>query len=220
MKVRLLLGDCVVRMGQLPEGSIDIVCCDPPYGLEFMGQKWDRLEGTVTHDPASIGGYQDGSGGNAYSRSRIRYGTSPGEMGAWHLKWLEAAHRILRPGGVLKAFSSTRTYHRLAVAMEIAGFTDIRLEAWGYGSGFPKSLNVSKALDRLAGVERPVLGVNPNHRPESGVHYEGVYAGGNTGAAEVTGPASEEAKLWAGWGTALKPAWEPVLVGRKEVSTA
>lgn len=86
----------------------------------------------------------------------------------WHKDWLEQAYRVLQPGGVLKAFSGTRTFHRLAAAMADAGYEDIRLEAWLYGSGFPKSLNLGHDLEG-----------------------------------------------WKGWGTALKPAWEPVLVGRK-----
>ena len=87
----------------------------------------------------------------------------------WSLTWLNEAYRVLQGGGVIKAFSGTRTFHRLAAAMEQAGFVDIRLEAWCYGSGFPKSLNIGHALED-----------------------------------------------WKGWGTALKPAWEPVLVGRKK----
>ncbi len=82
-------------------------------------------------------------------------------------------------------------------------------------SGFPKSLDVSKALDKMAGAEREVVGENPNHRPVSGVGYEGVYAGGNTGAATITAPATEAAKQWDGWGTALKPALEPITLARK-----
>lgn len=101
-------------------------------------------------------------------------------METWHLQWLQEAHRVLEPGGVIKAFSGTRTFHRLAAAMEKVGFTDVHLEAWVYGSGFPKSLNIGKALDK-----------------------------------EATAPATEAARIWKGWGTALKPSWEPVLVGRK-----
>ena len=86
----------------------------------------------------------------------------------WHRDWLNEAHRVLQPNGIIKAFSGTRTFHRLAAAMADAGYEDIRLEAWLYGSGFPKSLNLGHDLED-----------------------------------------------WKGWGTALKPAWEPVLVGRK-----
>jgi DNA modification methylase len=82
-------------------------------------------------------------------------------------------------------------------------------------SGFPKSMDVSKAIDKAAGAEREVIGANPNHRPLSGAQYEGVYAGGNTGAAAITAPATDAARRWQGWGTALKPALEPITVARK-----
>lgn len=98
-----------------------------------------------------------------------------GESQAWHEAWLTEAHRILIPGGVIKSFSATRTFHRMAAAMRKVGFCDLRLEAWVYGSGFPKSLNVGKALEKTADL----------------------------------------AKEFDGYGTALKPAWEPFVVGRK-----
>lgn len=86
-----------------------------------------------------------------------------------------------------------------------------------FGQGFPKSLNIGKAIDKMAGAEREVTGVNPNHRAESGVNYKGVYAGGNTGAPLLTAPATPEAKTWDGWGTALKPAVEMWILARKPI---
>lgn len=94
----------------------------------------------------------------------------------WHREWLREAHRVLKPKGVLKAFSGTRTYHHLVETMEEAGFSDLCIEAWIYGSGFPKSHNVNKAL-----IKKNVAD-----------------------------------KQWEGWGTALKPAWEPVCIGVKK----
>lgn len=151
-----------------------------------------------------------------------------------HRIWLTEIYRTLRPGGVIKAFSGTRTFHRMGAAMAQAGFTGVHLEVWNYGSGFPKSHNISKGLDKMAGAEREVIGTkrgvggeNMNdivHGREVRTHEDeggkGVGAYG-TGAKQVgidvpiTAPASDEAKLWSGWGTALKPSWEPVLVGRK-----
>lgn len=80
--------------------------------------------------------------------------SSSEQMQMWHTEWLRRVHRVLKPGGVIKAFSASRTFHRLAAAMEDAGFNDIQLEAWAYGQGFPKSLNVSKALDKMHGAKR------------------------------------------------------------------
>lgn len=126
-----------------------------------------------------------------------------------------AVHDVLKPGAFLVAFGGTRTFHRMAVAIEDAGFEVRDTLMWLYGTGFPKSHDVSKGIDKAAGATREVVGSNPNHRAVSGVGYEGVYAGGNTGAADVTAPATEAARQWRGWGTALKPAWEPIILARK-----
>ena len=231
MYVHLLLGDCVDRMALMPERSLDLVLSDPPYGLEFMGNAWDRLDGIVLHDPSVVGGFQDGKGGNPFSRARIRYGTFKGKsedgatpgarVAAWHVNWLNEAFRVLRPGGVIKAFSGSRTLHRLGQAMEEAGFVDVDIVGWGYASGFPKSLDVSKAIDKSKGLERKVVGTKRGVRGADGTGHETAMPGKAVGVKQVacdvpvTAPASPEAEAWDGWGTALKPAWEPVLVGRK-----
>ena len=148
---------------------------------------------------------------------------------AWCVTWLKECYRVLRPGGVIKVFGATRMMHRMAAAMVEAGFIlDPRhsLEGWSYGSGFPKSLNISKVLGKMAGAERTeVIG-----RGTAGAafHYgnpgEGGFGtvadkAGGTPSTEwaVTAPATEEARRFDGFGTALKPAWEPFLVGRKPV---
>ena len=113
----------------------------------------------------------------------------------WHRVWLLEAYRVLEPGGYIGAFSGTRVLHHLAQGMEAAGFRDIRIEAWCYGSGFPKSLNISKSLDKQWGR----LG---NHFKEG---IEGI----------PQRDVAHSAEAWDGWGTALKPAWEPVVIGRK-----
>lgn len=190
MKLRLLHGDCVVRMAAMPEGSFDEVDCDPPYGYRFMSKAFDNL------------------GDGALQR-------------LWHRVWLEQALRVIKPGGKIKAFCGTRTQHHLAQAMEDVGFVDIGLEAWAYGSGFPKSLNVGKQLDKMKGAKR-----EPKRLEYSG-NMLLRHGGDNTrpwmeealknGYHELPGdqPATPEAKLWDGWGTALKPAWEPVIIGTK-----
>ena len=123
----------------------------------------------------------------------------------------QAALRVAKPGAHLLAFGGTRTFHRLACAMEDAGWEMRDTIGWIYGSGFPKSLDVSKAIDKAAGAEREVVGVNPTYRKmqEEGANYN-LQRNPN-----ITAPATEAAKQWAGWGTALKPAWEPVIVARK-----
>ena len=126
--------------------------------------------------------------------------------------WREAL-RVLKPGGYLLAFGGTRTYHRMTTAIEDAG-ADVRdCIGWQYGNGFPKSLDVSKAIDKAAGAERKVL----SSKPAYGIGgYGTAFRGHAEGAMATTSlPATDEAAKWQGWGTALKPAWEPVVVARK-----
>ena len=131
----------------------------------------------------------------------------------WHEEWLKEAFRVLKSGGVIKAFSGTRTFHHLMGAMESVGFTELRLEAWNYGSGFPKSLDISKAIDKAAGAKREVLGTRS---APVGFDINGDGGGGwRAGLVKDTLPATDDAKRWDGWGTALKPAWEPICIGRK-----
>jgi DNA modification methylase len=260
----LYLGDCLDSMKAMPDNSVDSIVTDPPYGLSFMGEKWD-------YDVPSV------------------------EI------WAECL-RVLKPGGHLLAFAGTRTQHRMAVRIEDAGFEIRDIIAWVYGSGFPKSLDVSKAIDKMAGrlesgesveslkavlidlfnassktrktideecgfrasnyltlagdgkrpdpwaktlpsqdkwavikrvlgcstdianrldvlyseAEREVVGQTTKARSTSGgsalptIGGETIYQ-----SWDITAPATEAAQQWQGWGTALKPALEPITVARK-----
>lgn len=130
--------------------------------------------------------------------------------------WKEV-YRVLKPGAHLLAFFGSRTYHRGVVQIEDAGFEIRDQIMWLYGSGFPKSLNVGKAIDKEAGVTRKVVGKSKNFgvtKKEEGKNSFGDYAG----EWDLTEPATDEAKKWEGWGTALKPAHEPIVVARKPTS--
>jgi len=128
--------------------------------------------------------------------------------------WAESL-RVAKPGAHLLAFGGTRTFHRLAVAIEDAGWEIRDCVMWVYGSGFPKSLDVSKAMDRAAGVERELttprgrIGTNKT-RVEQGYRPNEVAQSFND-----SGPVTDSAREWSGWGTALKPAWEPIILARK-----
>jgi DNA modification methylase len=135
--------------------------------------------------------------------------------------WQECL-RTLKPGGHLLAFAGTRTQHRMAVRIEDAGFEIRDMIAWVYGSGFPKSLDVSKAIDKAAGAEREVVGISS----VTGARKSQTMDDGNKGTRRtyhneepvvnnITAPATDAAKQWQGWGTALKPALEPITVARK-----
>ena len=129
--------------------------------------------------------------------------------------WLEA-FRVLKPGGHLLAFGGTRTCHRMVCAVEDAGFEIRDQILWLYGQGFPKSLDISKAIDEAAGAEREMVGENPNRRPDS---RDSCSVGLNpSNVHPVTLPATHKATEWQGWGTALKPAHEPIVLARKPLS--
>lgn len=199
----ILRGDCREQMAAMDAESIDAVVCDPPYGLEFMGKEWDRL-GAVNESAEDSPGWRAGTGGTGKpdanngipfggAGQRIRYGKSAASMQSWHQSWAEEAYRVLKPGGYLLAFGGTRTFHRLAVAIEDAGFEIRDCLSWMYGSGFPKSLDVSKAMDKATGAVKTT---------------EDLFGE----------PITDLAKQWQGWGTALKPSWEPVVMARKPLA--
>jgi site-specific DNA-methyltransferase (adenine-specific) len=127
-----------------------------------------------------------------------------------------AALRAMKPGAALLAFGGTRTFHRLAVAIEDAGFELRDTLGWIYGSGFPKSLDVAKAIDDAAGVDN-VVGEIPDRWTGKGSSLN--FATDRAQATcKVTAPATDAAKAWDGWGTALKPAWEPIIMARKPLA--
>lgn len=139
---------------------------------------------------------------------------------AFNLNWATEALRVAKPGAHLLAFGGTRMFHRLACALEDAGWELRDTIMWVYGSGFPKSLDVSKAIDKEAGAKREVTGrkLRPDgstRETEGGRQSTPFVAHATHGDAFSTAPTTEEAKQWEGWGTALKPSWEPILVARK-----
>jgi len=239
---KIIQGDCLEKLKELPDNSVDSVVTDPPYGLSFMGKKWD-------------------------------YDVPSTDI------WKECL-RVLKPGGYLLAFAGTRTQHRMAVRIEDAGFEIRDMIAWVYGSGFPKSLDVSKAIDknngevgrlhkftewmRTTGLSakqindatdtfmgshyltdksqpaiptralwsklRPLCGFIPAwvdelvdrieaEREVVGQHQTdmGGLGGERLGqkGGDITIAATDAARQWEGWGTALKPALEPITVARK-----
>jgi DNA modification methylase len=129
----------------------------------------------------------------------------------------EQALRVAKPGAHLLAFGGTRTFHRLVCAIEDAGWEIRDCVMWVYGSGFPKSLDVGKAIDKAAGAEREVVGFGKyaNRSRTSGIKTNALGAYSSSESDFETAPATEAAKQWDGWGTALKPAWEPVILARK-----
>lgn len=209
-------GDCVAVMAALPEASIDAVVCDPPYGLEFMGKEWDRLFTTRDKATADL----TGKSSSQFVAAAVDHYVAGPQAQEWHTIWARAAFRVLKPGGHLLAFGGSRTYHRLACAIEDAGFEIRDCLMWLYGSGFPKSLDVSKAMDKAAGAEREFIATRTDGvgNTAASLHKQESFAASREKVFEVTAPASDAAKAWAGWGTALKPAHEPIVLARKPLA--
>jgi len=249
-------GDCREVMAGMEADSVDAIVTDPPYGL--------------SQGPTQYLG--EGKGGGFMGKAW--------DHGVPGVEFWQEALRVAKPGAHLLAFGGTRTFHRLAVAIEDAGWEIRDTVMWVYGSGFPKSLDISKAIDKIGGIpsppgfaewlrsEREAVGMTAKELCEIGKFYKNVNHGGlvsnweagigfpdsvqfnllcdllhlpfdrreevereilgwrtvapgvaftSEGPSElpITAPASPAARQWAGWGTALKPAWEPVIVARK-----
>ena len=193
-KTTIINDDCRIFLKTLPSNSIDSIVTDPPYELGFMGKSWDA--------------------------SGIAYDVTV---------WQECL-RVLKPGGHLLAFGGSRTYHRMACAIEDAGFQIRDQIMWVYGSGFPKSLNISKSIEgllttgsanktafkHLAGeqVDRGDWGIAKQQftHGQRDTNYDETAGVTRLGKLE---PTTDQAKEWEGWGTALKPAHEPIVMARK-----
>jgi DNA modification methylase len=224
--VDLYHGDCLRVLRILQENSVHSVVTDPPYHLTSIVQRFGK-EGSAPAQYGSDGAFARASKG--FMGKQWDGGDIAFKPETWQAIW-----RVLKPGGYLIAFSGTRTYHRMVCAIEDAGF-DIRdTIGWVYGSGFPKSHDVSKGIDREAGVERKVVGIkrgvggenlNRLSRPGAGDAIDGRSLGAyGQGAKQIgidvpiTEPATDAAQEWEGWGTALKPAMELIVLARKPLS--
>ena len=202
----LLNGDCIKQMQKLKdEGKqIDSVVTDPPYHLTSIVKRFGK-EGSA---PAQYG--TDG----AFSRASTGFMGKEWDGGdiAFRPDTWKLTYDLLKPGGYLLAFSASRNYHRMAVAIEDAGFEIRDQIMWIYGSGFPKSLNIGKGIDKKQGNEREVVG-----EVRAGKNALGQDSGwnkhNNRTEIEVTKGNSE----YEGWGTALKPAHEPIVMARKSI---
>lgn len=296
--VTLYYGDCLDVLRELPDSSVDSVVTDPPYGLEFMGRDWDGADGFRRSLNSADAGRDNVFGRTSRKSPEYR---ALHTFQEWCQQWATECLRILKPGGHLVAFGGSRTWHRLAVAVEDSGFEIRDSIAWLYSSGFPKSMDVSKAIDKARDDEAEVrevcrwLRARIDEHPEQSIALIAERFGfnvrmvehwaardtdsqpgvpkldqwdilrellsfddemdaavfrlnlrkGEPGEAwkdrpivgtvepwtdrtnyaltsrdglrrgESSNPAAQQ---WAGWGTALKPAFEPIVVGRKPLA--
>lgn len=210
MSVRVLHGD--MRELVPPLSGIDACVTDPPYHLTSIVKRF----GSPTAVPTQFG--KDGAFARA-SRGFMGKQWDGGDIAFQPETW-RLVYDAMKPGAHLAAFGGTRTYHRMACAIEDAGFEVRDTLFWLYGSGFPKSHDVSKAIDKTLGAVRPVIGKAEWSQPAKSGHHGGstgehIHGDGERYWPDVTGPATPEAAQWAGWGTALKPAVEPIILARK-----
>ena len=300
-RVQLWHGDALEVLRSLPDASVDSVVCDPPYGLEFMGKDCDapwKSEDKGVHAEARTRRADEMVDENKrrFIASAVNKFAAGKPFQDWCEAWATECLRVLKPGGHLLAFGGTRTWHRLACAVEDAGFEVRDSIAWMYGSGFPKSLDVSKAIDKMDATDvrrarnlsftewmrstgitsrqidtatssfmgghyltareqaavptadmfdliRPLISdevpewvealvaqrtvESENYKRREVIaerrvtdrRGDGTVVGlGHAGNADITAPATPDAERWQGWGTALKPAFEPVVVARKPLT--
>ena len=271
--MKLLLGDCLDKLKELDDNSIDSIVTDPPYGLSFMGKDWDKVKATQETKSQVVKGLGAGMKMTTLADNI--------EFEKWVTEWSMECMRVLKPGGYMLAFGGSRMYHRLASGVENAGFEIRDQMMWIYGSGFPKSLNIGKGIDKKGGeniswfidyvlgimeergismqdmtklmpsktgkttgwwynkakyktqgltleqfnliknalnlpfddleeTEREVLGKQKTNLTV----MQNIGGDYTPGKVEVTKGNSE----WEGWGTALKPAHEPIVMARKPLS--
>jgi len=198
--------DCLLGMRTcLADNSIDAVVTDPPYGLSKEPDMMEVMKHWMNGDDYVH------TGGGFMGKSWDSFVPGPSI-------WKEV-FRVLKPGGHLLAFFGSRTYDLGTLAIRLAGFEIRDQIMWVYGSGFPKSLDVSKAIDKAAGVEGEVVGTRKSEGGRSGGNNEFSEVLNQSREINITAPATDEAKQWLGWGTALKPAHEPICVARKPLSS-
>jgi site-specific DNA-methyltransferase (adenine-specific) len=218
-KVTLLRGDCLELLPTLGEGSIDSCVTDPPYHLTSIVKRFGSPNAAEC---------QHGTDG-AYARASKGFMGKQWDGGDIAFRpelWAEVL-RVLKPGAHLLAFSGTRTYHRMACAIEDAGFEIRDQIGWAYGSGFPKSHDVSKGIDATllygGANSRKMKQANDGREGEgrfrASTQNNGLMTDDMRGGRIIKDqPTTPKAEQWQGWGTALKPAWEPIVLARKPLS--
>lgn len=210
MCMTIIHGDCIEVMATMEPDSIDALITDPPYGLEFMGKQWDRFTREVIKSP--------GRNAPKYKSAKPQSWQAGEPYQSWTTPWATEALRVLKPGGSLLCFGGTRTWHRLGVGMEDAGFRIKDTLMWLYGSGFPKAQDLGKMIDKRAGAEREVVETVKKTASANQCHegWDRPWAYEEDGepkrTMDITTPATSLARHWDGYKIGgIKPAWEPIL---------
>ena len=193
--------DCIKHLKTIEDNYFDSVVTDPPYHLTSIVKRYTTGKKNVYGKDGSFQRLTSGFMGQKWDGGDIAFTTE---------LWKEV-YRTLKPGGYLLSFAASRNYHRMAVAIEDSGFEIRDQIMWIYGSGFPKSLNIGKALDKKQGNKRKVIGSTNQQDIRSGNYVQGPQD-------RIDVPITKGDSEWEGWGTALKPAHEPICMARKSIS--
>jgi len=198
---RLMLGDCLGSLKSLADNSIDSLVTDPPYGLS----KQPDIAEVMSH----------WLNGDSYKHKHKGFMGKSWDSFVPNPEYWREVYRVLKPGGHGLVFAGTRTVDLMTISLRFAGFEIRDQICWLYGSGFPKSANVSKAIDKAAGAERKVGKLKYKGGTQLGMINDDSWKPKDV---YETKPATQAAKQWDGWGTALKPAHEPIILVRKPIS--
>lgn len=205
--IKIICSDNLAALREFADNSIDSVVTDPPYGL---GKEPDAMQ--VLKDWIDHGYHEVKAKGGFMGKSWDSFVPQPNF-------WKEV-YRVLKPGGHVLSFGGTRTYDWMVMSLRLAGFEIRDQLQWIYGSGFPKSMDISKAIDKQAGAERDVIGVDGTRpiQTKGRINSQASAEGSFEREANIkTAPFTNNAKQWDGWGTALKPAVEPICLARKPI---
>ena len=204
---KLYQGNMLDMLEVIEPNSIDSIITDPPYGLTSITKRFGK-ENSAECQYGKDGSFQrlsKGFMGKEWDGSGIEY-----NIDAW-----KKCYEVLKPGGYLLAFGGSRTFHRIACAIEDAGFEIRDTIMWLYGSGFPKSMNIELAIDKKNGVESKVIGKSKSGSTSKAFNLNEQQREAGTGILAGEYDLKEAQNEWNGWGTALKPSFEPIIVARK-----
>lgn len=199
-------GDCLTVLRDMESESVHAIVTDPPYGLSQV----DSAKLTTALTAWVNGDRENVPNGKGFMGKEWDAFVPPPAV-------FDECMRVLKPGGHMLVFAGSRTVDLMGLSIRLAGFEIRDTLQWLYGSGFPKSMDVSKSLDKLAGAERPVIGKSKRHG--GGIVGAGSSYEVSPVVPDITAPATDAAREWEGWGTALKPAAEPIILARKPLSS-